>query len=160
MSKTDLKRLGSLLDAAGLMARRQDGKILVYNRAQKFLSKGVLVSDLAAAERLTRQYIRYVQTSGAIPLTEFAADHQYRPVPFQEVDNRVDESSAYYINKAAMSTLSRVNLLLAARELQARAEASAAAREVGAAVTESDRRRYLKLKQAASLHLEGAEKVD
>jgi len=159
MSKADLKRLGALLNASGLMARKQDGKVLLYNRAHQFLSRGVLVDDLSAAERLVRQYIRYVQTSGPMPLTEYAADHQYRAVPFREVDNRVDESSAYYINKAAMSAVSRINLLMAAKELQSRAEASYSTRVVSENVTESDVRRYLKLRQAASLHLEGAEKV-
>jgi hypothetical protein len=156
----NVKRLGKLLDAANLMARKQDGKVLVYNRNHKFLSRGVLVDDLEAAERLVLQYVRYVQTSGFLPLTEFAADHQYRAVPFKEVDNRVDEQSAYYINKAAMSSVSRINLLQTAKALQERVATSYSSRVVAKHVTESDVRRYLKLKQAASFELEGAEKVD
>ena len=156
----NVKKLGKLLDAAGLMARKQDGKILLYNRMHKHLSRGILVDDLSAAERIVLQYIRYLQTSGFLSLLEFAVDHQYRAVPFKEVDNRVDDQSAYYINKAAMSSVSRINLLLAAKELRSRVEASYSTRVAGENITKSDIRRYLKLKQAAYLHLEGAVRVE
>ncbi len=156
----NLKRLGKLLSSSGLMARKQEGKILLYNRNHKYLSRGILVEDLDTAERLVLQYIRYLQTSGFLSITEFAAEHQYRPVPFKEVDNRVDEQSAYFINKAAMSSVSRINLLLTAKALRERVETSYVSRAVRANITESDVRRYLKLKQAASHHLDGAEKVD
>lgn len=156
----NVKRLGKLLDSAGLMARKQDGKVLLYNRSHKYLSRGILVDDLGAAERMVLQYIRFLQTSGFISLTEFASEHQYRAVSFKEVDNKVDEQSAYYINKVAMSSVSRINLLLTAKALRERVEASYSSRVVSTHVTESDVRRYLKLKRAAAFHLEGAEKVD
>jgi hypothetical protein len=156
----DLKALGRLLDSAGLMARKQDGKIILYNRSQKFLSKGVLVDDLDKAALLVRQYVRYLQGTSFIPITDFASHHQYRAVDFKEVDNRVDEQSAYYINKSAMSSISRINLLLTAKALKNRVEASYSARVMSKGITQSDVRRYLKLKQTASFHLEGAEKVD
>lgn len=156
---SDLKALGRLLDSAGLMAKKQDGKIILYNRNQKFLSKGILVSDLDSASLLVRQYVRYLQGTDFIPLTDFAAHHQYRAVDFKEVDNRVDQQSAYYINKAAMSSISRINLLLTAKALKNRVQASYSARVVSKEITQSDVCRYLKLKQAASFHLESAEKV-
>lgn len=152
---TDPKSLGKLLDASGLMARKQDNKILVYNRTQKFLSRGVLVEDLNAAERLVRQYIRYIQTSGFVPLTEFAAEHQYRPVPYQEVDNKVDDSSAYYVNKSAsLSLVSRINLLLAARALEERAETMYLLRTAEESINASSVSRHHKLKKIARLQFD------
>lgn len=159
MTNIDMAAFGKLLDDANLMARKQDGQIILYNRQPKFISKGILVADLNAAQRMVLQYLRSMQTSGFTALTDFASSASIRALPFKEVDNRVDEQSAYFVQKTAMSSISRINLLLAAKALRERVEASALSRVVQEKVTKADVKRYLKLKQAAASHLEGAEKI-
>lgn len=152
-STETLKRL---LGLAKVQAKKQDGKIILYNTTRQELSRGVLVSDLDQAQKMISQYVAYLRSVGSISLTDFASDHQYRPIPYQEVPNQVDEQSAYYINKAAsMSSVDRVNLLLVAKKLKEQVHVAQVTRQV----KDSDVRRHLRLKKVAASHLLGAKIV-
>lgn len=149
----DIAALKRLLDLSKVQARKQDGKVILYNSNRSHLSRGVLVSDLNQAQNLMSQYLTYLRTVGTIPIVDFAADHQYRPVPYQEVPNQVDSQSAYYINKSAsMSSIDRVNLLIAAKKLKDRVLLAQASRQVSS----KELSRHKKLKKIASRHLIGA----
>jgi len=153
---TLVESLKRLLQLAGLQARKQEGKVLLYNKGRKLLSRGILVADLEQAKSMVSQYLTYLRTVGFESLTDFAADHQFRPVAYREVDNQVDDESAYFINKEAMSSVDRVNLLIAARKLQNRVAMS---QEIRGQVKTSDVRRYRRLKKVAAGHLISMEKV-
>ena len=151
-----IKTLKRMLDTARLKARKQDRKILLYNSSPQLLSRGVLVEDLTQAQNMVSQYLTYLRTVGNISLNDFAAEHQYRPIQYQEVPNQVDEQSAYFINKvASLSSLDSVNLLIAAKKLKDRVLVAQVSRQV----SEDDLRLHRKLKKAASKHLLGAEIV-
>lgn len=149
-------KLSTLLQQTGTNAKKQDRKILLYNRQLEHVSKGVLVEDLTAAVRLTTGYLSHLRTNGFTSLLDWAKDHQVRPVPFKEVVNRVDPQSAYYVQ--ALSSVSRINLLKAAKELTTRVRTAQALRK-DSPVTESDQRRYLKIKKIAAIYRADSEKV-
>lgn len=152
MSST--KRLNSLLSSSGTLVRKQDGKFLLYNTNPKLVSQGLLFSDLSSVEKTLLQYIRYLQTNGVHSLADFSESGQLKGVAYTLANNTVDENSAYFINKsAALSSISRVNLLISARTLEERAKCSASLREISSSITDSDRKRYLKLKKIALTHL-------
>jgi len=150
------EQLSSLLQQTGLNAKRQDGAILLYNRDPAFLSKGAAVKDMESALRMTKGYLGYMRTHGFSPIVEWARDHQYRPIPYKEVPNKADPQSAYYV--AAMSSVSRINLLRAAQELRARVKTAKLIREVSP-ITDSDVRRDLKIKKIAAIYRADSEKV-
>lgn len=149
------KKLSALLQRTGLNAKRQDGKILLYNRDIALLSKGVAVSDLQTAIRMVSNYLGYMRTHGFVSVVDWAKDHQYRPIPFKEVPNKADPQSAYYV--AGMSTVSRVNLMRTAQELRTRVRASRNLQKEP--VTDSAIRRYLKIRKIAAIYMEDSEKV-
>lgn len=150
------EKLSGLLRKTGLNAKKQDGKIILYNRQLQHLSRGLLVKDIEMAVRMAQNYLAYLRTQGFLPLVDWAADHQGRPIPHKEVNNRVDSQSAYYVQ--ALSSVSRINLLQAARELEARVHASRALRE-DSPPSESNLRRHLKIKKIAAIYRSDSEKV-
>lgn len=155
----DTSLLHSVLSSSGLTARKQDGKVLLYNTAPQWLSRGILVANLEDALRLSSAYLRYLQTVGIVSINDFAQDNQSTLVDFHDVENRVDEASAYYINRVAMSMESRINLLIAAKELESRSlvDSVLSRREktLSSAAEDIASKRYLKLKKAASYHTNG-----
>lgn len=149
-------KLSTLLQRTGLNAKRQDGKILLYNREIDHLCKGIAVDGIEAAVRMVSGYAGYLRAHRWAPLVEWAKDHQIRPLPFKEVPNKADSQSPYYV--ASMSSVSRINLLKAAKELRSRVHTARALRE-DSPVTDSDVRRYLKIKKIAAIYREDSEKV-
>ena len=149
-------KLSTLLRRTGLNAKRQDGKILLYNRDIALLSKGVAVADVDAAVRMASNYAGYLRSNPWISVVEWAQGHQYRPVPYKEVGNKADPQSAYYV--AGMSSVSRINLLQAARALRSRVHTAQVLREESP-VTDSAVRRYLKIKKVAAIYREDSERV-
>jgi len=150
----DMKRLNSLLSSSGTFLKKQDGGFLLYNTKSNLVSEGLLFTDLKSVESALLQYIRYVQTNGFSPLTEFSSSGMLRGVKYSTVHNTVDEGSAYFINKSAsLSPVSRLNLLVSARTLEERASANVSLREMSRGITANTRKRYLKLKKIAHTHL-------
>lgn len=150
------KKLSTLLQRTGLNAKRQDGKILLYNREADLLSRGISVDGIDSAVQMASNYAGYLRSSKWTPLVEWAKDHQHRPIPFQEVPNKADSQSAFYV--ASMSSVSRINLLKAAKELRSRVRTAQSLRK-NYPITDSDVRRYLKIRKIATIYREDSEKV-
>lgn len=148
------EQLSGLLRKTSLNAKQQDGKVLLYNRQLDLLSKGILVDDIATAVRMVRNYLAFLRTHGFEPIVDWANEHQFRPIPFKEVVNRVDSQSAYYVQ--ALSSVSRINLLRTADELKGRVRAARTLRE---GLSESTLRRHLKIKKIAAIYRADSERV-
>ena len=152
-------QLSKLLRMTGLNAKYQDNRILLYNRARDFVSTGVSVNGFPDAIKLAQAYLAHLRSSGFTPLPDFAQANSSKlksEISLKEVENRVDPDSSYYVS--AMSPLSRINLLVAAKELCTRVAASRALREIGS-VSESTLRRHKKIKRIASIYRDDSEKV-
>lgn len=139
----------NLMRATSVVVKQQDSEILIYNSQLNLLSRGVAVRNLNDARSLLRDYLHYIRAHGFIALTEFAESHQYRPVAFREVENKVDPQSAYAVKQATLSPLAFDRLAVTASTL-----------ELLASVDDAAVAQHLKFKLASSGFFVGAEQVD
>lgn len=154
----DTKRINSLLSASGTYVKKQDGGFLLYNTNPKHVSHGILLADLSSVEKVLLQYLRYLQTNGVSSLLDFAESGLLRGTSYKEVNNTVDENSAYFINKSAsLSPVSRLNLLASAATIEDRVRTEASVREARSSITDECKKRYLKLKKVAKSYFDGVE---
>jgi hypothetical protein len=160
---TPTQELKGLLEMSGLSALRQDSRILLFSRNPPPVQRGKALSLEAGIDadkytlviKMVRNYLGFIRRSGPITLIEWAKTRQLpaHRVDFQVVENRVSSDSPYYV--AGFSSVSRINLLKAARDLRLRVEASRSLRDV----SDSAVRRHLKIKKIAAIYREGSEKV-
>tara|TARA_Y100000815_G_C12980529_1_gene363986 strand:+ start:28 stop:495 length:468 start_codon:yes stop_codon:yes gene_type:complete len=148
-------KLSSLLERSSLNAKYQDGGIILYNRDQDHLSRGLLVSDVKSAVRMVQLYLRYLRTEGFMPINQWAKQSD-PSLSYKDVSNKSDPRSYYFVQ--GMSSVSRANLLSASKELYNRAEASAILDTIPS-LTESEQRRHLKIKKIAAIYRASTEET-
>tara|TARA_R100000656_G_scaffold104176_1_gene76187 strand:+ start:229440 stop:229871 length:432 start_codon:yes stop_codon:yes gene_type:complete len=130
----------------------QDGGILVYSPTPQFVSTGVLFPSADDVASFLLLYRRDLQTHGFRSPQEFWRDSGNQiALDGVETPNRQDSQSAYFINAASGTDSSgssdlvgKYNLLIAARQLEVRADVLALTDELD--VTDHALQHYLKRK--------------